>query len=135
MCRNVRQYIEREDMPPRCYYNLVTYPQNQDLSDGRTGWYPSNQRGLGAQALVFRKQGVMELLSHRNLVGKVQDARNGHSCLDGKISTTLKKEGYAEYVHNPSLVDHIGQTSSMRSKPQPAILSFPGCDFDVLQPH
>jgi hypothetical protein len=53
--RNLRLYLERLRYPDQGYCNLYTFPENQRLSAGRTGWYPSNQLGRGAVALVFDK--------------------------------------------------------------------------------
>ncbi len=133
ICRGVREYIEKNEFPDKGYLNLCTYPQNEELADGQTGWYHSNQRGRGAQALVFSRRGLMALLSLPSLINKLQDARRHYRSIDGKISICLKKEGYFEFVHSPSLVDHIGFTSSMGNQPQPRITNFPGCDYNVLE--
>jgi len=111
---------------------LYTFPQNQKLSNGRKGWYASNQRGRGAVALGFNKDAVNLLLSSQHMVQKVQCRKRPHRNLDGAIVTAFKKYNAYEYVHNPSLVQHIGEQSSMGNSRHPHAQSFPGEDLDAL---
>lgn len=132
--KNLRQFLEHCAYPEKGYLNLCTYPQNQDLADGREGWYPSNQMGRGAQALVFNRPAVVELLSSRHLVMRAQRVgRKRGKCVDGSISHAFKNAGWQEFVHNPSLVYHTGDVSSMQDRVQPLVQSFQGEDFDALQ--
>lgn len=103
-----------------------------NLSEEFIGWYPSNQRGFGAVALIFPIQVVLTLLTHQHMVNRPLDAHRGHQSIDGGIVTTMKKIGYTEYVHNPSLVQHIGTISTMGHKVHPYTPSFRGEDFDAM---
>jgi hypothetical protein len=138
-CRNLRRYLESCIFPPRGYKNLYLFPENQRLAPriGLTarfqeGWYPSNQKGRGAVALVFTNEGVRTLLAHTHLIDRPRDLRRGHRAIDGGIVTALRKAGWREFVHSPSLVQHIGQVSSMGSRPHPTAENFPGEAFDAM---
>lgn len=119
MARNVRQYLETFTYPTKGYWNLYTVRDNQlrapKSKHGGTvdGWYPSNQRGLGAVALVFSRQGVIDLLTHIKMVERPLDSKWGWRKVDGGIVNSLRTAGYTEYVHSPSLVQHVGKVSCM----------------------
>lgn len=130
--KNLRAYLERSTMPEQGYLNLYTFPSNQQLAKGE-GWYASNQFGRGAVALVFNRLGVQTLLSHTHMIQKVTDPQRGHKSVDGAIITAMQAAGWKEYVHNPSLVQHTGDVSSMRNTPHPKATSFRGEEFNALE--
>lgn len=131
--RNLRSYLDNCSFEGKQYWNLYTMPCNDDLSQGRIGWYPSNQRGMGAVALIFSRDGVMDLLSSReNIVERPATTGNrAWENIDGGIIDALKKRGWQEYVHNPSLVQHIGKESTLNKGRWPEAPSFRGEDFDA----
>lgn len=141
--KNLRGYIDRtmRKLPEKSYLNLYTFPANQklcprDLTVRReeiVGWYESNQCGLGGLGLVFRKHTVIELFCSRHMIERPLDPHRGWKALDGGVVWALQKEGYKEYVHNPSLVQHTGTYSSMGNRPHPKATSFRGADFDALE--
>jgi hypothetical protein len=92
----------------------------------------SIQQGLGAVALVFTRQAVWDLLSSRFIVMKPSDSNRGWRSVDGAVVCALNAAGYLEYVHYPSLVQHVGEQSSMGNAPHPRSVSFRGEDFDCL---
>jgi hypothetical protein len=81
---------------------------------------------------VFSNEAVRALFSNAHMADRPLDDRRGHRNVDGGIVTGLKKAGYSEYVHSPSLCQHIGQVSSMGSKPHPKAENFPGEAFDAM---
>lgn len=131
--RNLRSYLSCCEYPETGYWNLYTFPQNQRLAPSRThvGWYPSNQWGRGAVALVFSRQAVVTLLSSLHLTERPQDSRRGWKAIDGGIVESMKKAGWTEFVHNPSLVQHTGRVSSMGNSPHAKAVSFKGVEFDA----
>jgi hypothetical protein len=137
--RNLRQYLERCKYPEKGYLNCYTFPSNQIIcpkdAQGRplVGWYPSNQLGRGAVALVFDRLAVQTLLRHQHMVERPTDAHRGHRAIDGGIVTAFAKAGWKEYCHNPSLTQHIGDVSSMGNKPHKKAISFRGESFDALE--
>lgn len=138
VCKNLKQYLRKCKNPEgSCYYNLCTYPSNFALANGHHGWYLSNQRGKGAQALMFDHKAVRELLGHPHLVERMQDARRGLHAIDGGVANSLTRVGFKEYVHNPSLVFHTGKvttkTGKSANKVQPDAQSFRGEEFDSLE--
>ena len=147
--RNLREYLERCEFPdgehgrPKGYWNLYTFEYNwarapRDLTvkrERRKGWFPTNGKGLGAVALVFSREGVWDLLAHRgNIITRpTEPTAKAWSAIDGAIVDALKKQGYREYCHNPSLVQHTGLRSSMGNMTHPRANSFEGEDYDLLQ--
>lgn len=161
MVQNCREYLERcrypngderrNGHPIKGYWNLYTFPQNQLLfppskerttKEGRPeawqtqqlGWHCSNQRGLGAVALVFDRDSVLELLASQHMAGRPLSAHRGWKAIDGGIVTSMGKEGRCEFVHNPSLVQHTGLVTTLQEvgKVQPLAPSFPGEEFNAL---
>lgn len=112
--RNLRTYLERCEYPERGYWNLYTFPVNERLCQpGHVGWYPSNQMGKGAVGLVFNRETLLTLLTHQHMVDRPMDLDRGWRSVDGGIVTALKKAGWMEYVHSPSLIQHLGLDSTM----------------------
>jgi hypothetical protein len=147
--KGLKEYLEHTPYPngkdgrPKGYLNLITYPQNEGLSKvngplpgpEETGWYPSNQMGKGAQGLVFDNAALVALLTSDYMVNRVKDERRGWQGLDGGIVTAMKRMGYIEYVHTPSLIRHIGEETSMgpdHPKTQPVDKSFRGEEWDAM---
>lgn len=132
-CLNLRAYLDAIPMPALGYWNLYTFPQNQALCPPKhVGFYESNQYGRGAVALVFNRETVLTLLTSRYMAERPLDPHRGWKSVDGGVITCLKGCGWKEYVHNPSLVQHTGMTSSMGNLPHKLAESFRGEDFDLL---
>lgn len=112
MYRNLRHYLEAVPYPDKSYLNLYTFKVNQQLAKSR-GWYPSNQRGLGAVCLVFDRAAVRALLTSTHLVDRVKDPNRSWRYIDGGIVEAMHIAGFKEYVHNPSLVQHTGAVSTV----------------------
>jgi len=131
--KNLRLYLDHCPYPDKGYWNLYTFPQNESrVPLTQMGWFKSNQKGRGAVALIFDRQGIIELLSHRELVERPQNVRRGHRAVDGAVVTVLRKRDYFEWVHNPSLVQHTGEVSSMGNAKHKLSKTFRGEDFDCL---
>lgn len=128
-CRNLRQYLEACPYPEKGYLNLYCHPQNERLvrrpaarpgprtrhGPPRVGWYESNQRGLGALALVFSREALTALFSEpEHWVNRPQNRERGWRVIDGGIVDALsRKLGWKEHVHYPSLCQHAGEVSTM----------------------
>ena len=130
-CRNLRRYLERCQLPERAYFNLYTMGGKWQERSEKRGWYPSNQKGRGALAVLLTRAGVMELLSARHMVDRFQNAQRGDVNVDGGISDSFRKAGWTEYVHNPSLVQHIGDESAIGHKKHPLAEDWMGEEWDV----
>lgn len=133
----LREYLESCTYPERGYWNLYTFPINQVIcpkdhnNQDHQGWYLSNQLGRGAVALVFNREAVITLLSHQHMVERPLSADRGWKAIDGGIVTALNKAGWKEWVHNPSLVQHMGDHSTLGNKPHKQSTSFKGTNFDA----
>jgi len=140
VCSNLRQYLEQSEYPKSGYWNLYTAMENESLVEGKEGWALSNQLGRGALALVFDKTAVMKILAANHIVNRVQNTSRGCKGIDGAVSDAMKQSHYKEYVHNPSLVQHMGIETTIK---RPRYISnnpsfkpsslFRGKDFDVLE--
>ena len=153
--RNLRAYLERTlldssgQVDREGYYNLFTSVGCHDYWDKRKvltppyGWVESAQLGWGACALVFDREAVMELLSNRELIRKPTSLsiKERSYKIDGIVSDVLTARGrpsevdmedWHEWVHLPSLVQHVGEVSTIghpRFSPAP---SFRGESFDLM---
>ena len=154
-CKNVRQYLDCVEYIDNSYLNLITYPQNEaekrkyfDKSipeKEMTGWYKSNGIGKGAQALVFNRQTLYEIITSEYLLNRPRDLLKGHQNIDGGLAIAMKQKRITEYVHSPSLVRHTGDVTTIftahptdpkiniHPDSQPVDLSFRGEDWDVMQ--
>lgn len=135
VCSNLKEYLEKSNMPQDGYINLYTVPANQTLAPKNNGWFLSNQNGKGALGLVFCRAMVLELLSSRLWLERPMNKERGHRNIDGGIVHCLSTNYYGkyrEYCHNPSMIQHIGVVSSMGNKLLPVSDSFPGEEFDAL---
>ena len=134
--RNLRQYLEQVPFPKDGYYNLYNYPANEEINHkGVKGFYLSNQKGKGAVALVFSNEGLKALLTCKRFINRSTCPGRGFELVDGGIVESMKLAGFREFVHNPSLVTHVGDESTCGhgkfSKPK----TFPGESFDALTLH
>lgn len=132
--QNLRAYLDTCEYPENGYWNLYTFPKNEVRApQGHRGWYLSNQKGLGAVALIFSREAVSILLSAQHMVDRPKDLYRGWRAVDGGIVEAMKKAGWREYVHTPSLVQHIGKQSSMRNREHPLAQSFIDENFDARE--
>lgn len=153
--RNLRQYIERCEYPPKGYLNLFTFQKNNErIIEGKLpGWYQAFtldgkwdgwQGGRGAVGLVFNRDAMIALLDsgylarrmrkseHRDKGGEKGGLPRAYSHLDGAIVTAMNMVGYREYIHAPSLLQHMGPKSTLGSVGLGIAKTFPGEDFDAL---
>lgn len=131
--KNLRQYLSLCAYPEKGYWNLYTMPHNLRLCK-RAGWNLSDQNGKGAVALVLSRNAVVTLLTQPYFATLPYSEKRGWKSIDGAIVTAFKKEGWQEYVHNPTLAQHTGNLlSSMRHGQHPLADSFRGEDFDALE--
>lgn len=136
----LREYLEDAPYPTKGYLNLFTVGSNSYArlreagkaapQEGATGFYPSNQRGKGALALVFDNEAVAVLLSAQHLVNRTRDVHRGFQAIDGGVVDSMRQAGYLEYVHCPSLVRHTGVVSTLKHD-CPNAHNFPGTSWDA----
>ena len=134
--KNLKKYLEKVPYPKDGYLNLYTFPQNQEIAraNNYNGFFQSNQRGLGAVATVYTRDALLTLFKSHHMIDRPMTAgRRAYSAVDGGIVTSMNKAGWKEYCHNPSLVQHIGEQSSMGNRKHPQAPSFPGEEFDAME--
>ena len=151
--QNLRRYLDACAYPQKGYLNCYCFPHNEAVvprENGRlhTGWHASNQRGLGAVALIFDREALVTLLSAEHMARRPLDLERGWKTIDGGIVESMRKAGYKEFIHYPSLVMHHGLKSTMQKtrtetgyeesgetyqwKPDRQARSYPGDAFDAL---
>lgn len=128
--KNLRQYLEQCSYPKHGYWNLYTFPVNEKQF---SGWYLSNQNGLGAVGLVMNNEAARTLLASQHMVDRPLDPNRGWRAIDGGIVASFRKAGWQEWVHNPSLVQHTGDISSMGNGWQEKANTFKGEDYNALE--
>ena len=128
-CADLRQYLEATEIPDGVYLNLLTHPQNYAVAGPTEGWSHSNQRGLGAVALVFNPKGLQDLLMSPIFVNRT---RLGRKAADGLVIDALKPQGYKEWTHNPTLVQHVGIESTLGHNYGP-MKGFKGSSWSPLE--
>lgn len=127
-CRNLRAYLDLVKIPDKGYLNLFTYRQ---VAFTKEGWHLSNQYGRGAVALVFTKEAIAVLLTSQRMVDKPRTVPNRDRAVDGAVALTMLSAGWKEWVHHPSLVDHIGDDSTIGNRRGRRAVSFVGLGFDA----
>lgn len=130
-CKNLRAYLENT-IPslPGGYYNLLLLKsEGLDPKKDHYGWYTPRRQGQGAVALVFDNYCLTQLLTSPGIIERMKRFKDG---LDGAIHGCLAGKGIKEYVHWPSLVDHVGEKSTLGHGQFPRSDSFPGVDFDAM---
>lgn len=151
ICKDVRRYLDASHWPAKGYLNLLTFPSNQGVAPrspaGRgAGWFEARecyngplyhgkvgQKGLGAVALCFTREAVLDILSSRHVVERPLDAVWATKKLDGMVVTAMNQLGWREYCHDPSLVQHTGEVSSIGNRPHPLAPSFRGEQWSAME--
>ncbi len=148
--RNTRQYLNACEYPDgrdgrgQGYWNLITFTEANEMLVGEgtsVGWREgcllnppgTQQAGRGAVALVFSREAVQTLLSSPRIAVH-PTARLGHRKIDGAVVEAMNAAGYREYVHGPSLVQHLGGETSIEGNPRHDLArTFRGEAFDAME--
>ena len=137
ICPGTRDYLEECPWPGKCYLNLYTHVENDKLatSKGLTypTWFESNQLGRGALALVFDAGFLSDLFQQQYFVDHPRSGRKNMVNIDGVVSRAAKNLQVTEYVHHPSLTQHLGLRSSIGKRVHPVSPSFPGEDYNIFE--
>jgi hypothetical protein len=138
--KDLRAYLDSCPLPPFRYWNLITYPRNAGLAGKREGWFPSAQRGWGAQGYVFGVEGVVAMLSSRYMAERPRDPRRGHLSIDGGVSCAFRKEPpgkakerWIELCHMPTLLRHQPGPSAIGNPEQPNAAGWRGEGWSALE--
>lgn len=146
--KNLKPYLDALPWPSDGYFNLYVHPDNKDRA-ALKGWNLSDQCGKGAVALAFSREAALALASSRGMAERPAHPTRGWRFIDGGVADAMKKAGFCEYVHCPSLVKHVGEVSTF-SKAERATVSdalspyrwpngryegagFPGNDYDAME--
>lgn len=128
VCRQVREYLERCQLPERTWWNLLTHDDNLTLADKVPGWHVSSQLARGAAALVFDRRGVECVLRSQEAADYLS---RGGVTSETAVALALRSLNYRELVHYPSLIQHVGQDSTLGHS-YGGVSSFLGEEFDLL---
>lgn len=152
--KDLRQYLERVPYPDKSYLNLYTFMENEHIvKDKPVGFHEASiipgdkdnlQHGRGALALVFDFFAGFNLLARPEMFDRAMDVGTGIDKLgrkkkdrgwrkvDGGVVNAMNRGGFREYIHHPSLVQHIGEKSSMGNAQKRPANTFRGEDFSCL---
>lgn len=137
MCRGVREYLEKCECPAQGYLNLFTFATNENRIFGKpAGWHKSDQNGKGAVALVFPHDAMVVLLQqfflYKPQITEKKPNLTEFNNTDGAVQHALIRIAkFTEYVHSPSLVQHVGKETTLNNAKHPDAKTFPGEDFDA----
>jgi hypothetical protein len=90
---------------------LSPYVTAKDVADTFVdGWneYRGGWNLWGAIALCMKRDAAEDLLRHSRFV-----QHQGTQQVDAVVAASMLDLGYPSYVHVPSLVDHVGETSTI----------------------
>ena len=88
-------YVTGKDVPEECA---------DGWNECRAGWF-----FWGALALCMKRVAAEELLRHPRFV-----SHQGTQQVDAVVAASMFDLGLPSFVHVPSLVDHVGETSTLR---------------------
>ena len=129
-CRGLRGYLERSS-PKAGYLNLYLI---EDQPVPTLGWFHALRHGKGAQGLVFSNNALCRLLSQSEFVLHPRAVRSSTSNIDGTVFRAMHNAGLKEWAHNPSLLQHINEGStivSTRGDHNHTAPTFPGEEVDI----
>lgn len=147
---NLRKYLNSIPYPKQGYLNLYTVPRNEMIAPNAVGFFDSqiagpspdsirSQIGKGALGLVFDFHAAETLLNGAFMFARAAEGLHNDG-IDGAVVTAMNIAGWREYVHNPTLCQHIGDVSSIKETkalaPKPT--SWRGEEYDatrLLRPH
>lgn len=141
--KNLREYLTKVNYPDKAYLNLHLMRDNEALAKPgvkgfveATYWKANYQTGRGAQALVFTNESLRILLRHPHILDRVRECSpiRRKVLIDGTVCKAMNESGYKEYVHVPSLVQHMDVPTTLEvALVQPKAATYPGSDYDAMQ--
>lgn len=138
--RNLRAYLDTFDLRDNEYWNLYTTAEvaAQCAGGKPCGWFKTNQNGRGAVALVMPRAAVLTVLGSPHTASRPLHAHKGHRSIDGGVVTALNGSGIYEHCHMPTLVQHIGDESTIGNGQHPKGVAWIGetaCAMRTFAPH
>lgn len=113
--RNVKDYLDRLPIPLRasCLKLYASGVVEPDLPL-HYGFHavPQITSSCDAQAIMFTREQAMSLLMDQKFLDH-QFCDRGYANIDGAIFKSSVARGRTQYIHRPSLCQHIGVTSSL----------------------
>lgn len=111
---NLRAYLDSLPFPADGHWNLWSFLGNESRLEGAPiGFQRSRQLYRGCLGLVFDLAGVLAVLSSRIMIDRPQDPSRGWRLADMALKDAMQACGRFEYVHNPSLLQHVGKVSTI----------------------
>ncbi|MEM7387152.1 MAG: hypothetical protein AAF514_19615, partial [Verrucomicrobiota bacterium] len=114
--KNLRAYLESTLWPgPRPGVVSLHTPSHRTRPDW-TGFHSDNEgwRAWGAQAYVFPNASLRALLRHPTVINhRHRGPARGERNIDSVVGYWSRMTGLDYYIHQPSLTQHIGETSTL----------------------
>jgi len=139
-CRNTRHYLEHSLWPDRHTGAVSLHtPSHQVPEDNSgTGFFPKKVGwgAWGAMAFIFPNAAARALLRHPEVINhRSRGPGEGLCNVDSVVGHWCNIAGLQYVLHNPSLTQHIGLTTTLWSKDslegRRSASDFPGEDFDA----
>lgn len=111
VAEGLRSWCDHEFWPGG--HDIVSLYTSRVFCDDRPGWQTLNlgrYRTFGALALVFRGPALREFLADAEVRKHIQDGKPG---TDAVVGEWALKRGIGIAYHSPSLVQHVGYTTSL----------------------
>ena len=137
LCRGLRPYLEQMLWPhERLAYVSLYNPLAEPGSDPRWDAMSAGTLLPGAVALVFPNYAARLLLADSQvLLHRRSGPTNGLKGTDAVVSAWAKRRNLPELIHAPSLVQHIGDTTTVspagQDRQRRESGSFVGAEFDA----
>lgn len=132
LMKDLKQFLSINEYPKDGYWNLFSFLQNEKLIKDKKGWLKSNQKGQGGLALVFDNNTALTLLTQPHVYTRTWNRDRKDRFIDGAVVEAIKKSGRYEYIHSPSLVQHIGDVSAIGNPKHPQADTFLGENISAL---
>ncbi|MBI3865255.1 MAG: glycosyltransferase family 4 protein [Planctomycetia bacterium] len=111
LARGLRQWCDEQFWPLQAAVVSLFTPRLH--SDRTVGWRllsPGSQRVCGAQSLVFRRDALQRFLTDPQVIVSLQHRDQND---DAVVAAWAAREGTGIAYHTPSLVQHVGEVSSL----------------------
>lgn len=111
---NLREYLESVLWPGNCR-GLVSLYCSQAYNLTQPGWHQLGQRWLwGALGFIFPRELARAFVTDPNVCAhRWNGPHDGRTMVDGLIGEWARTHGHSISYPNPSLIQHVGNTSSI----------------------
>jgi hypothetical protein len=137
-CRGTRAYLEWRLWPSPGLGVVSLYTPSHHRSGGEAGFFRREVGwgAWGALAYVFPNPAVRSFLGDPRVIAhRSRGPRGGVVNVDSVVGRWCEESAQGYWMHNPSLAQHIGQTTTLRGRDtlegRRSAADFPGAEVDI----